>query len=115
MTTSLADMTRALLQDLGVPATDLDGGDLAVHTPLTGEVIARVRTSGSGDIERALHQASDAFRIWRSVPAPRRGELVRLFGEELRTSKTELARLVTLEAGKIPSEGEGEVQEMIDI
>ena len=63
----------------------------------------------------AIARAANAFRIWRNVPAPRRGEFVRLLGEELRAAKTELARLVTIEAGKITTEGLGEVQEMIDI
>ena len=63
----------------------------------------------------AIHAAHAAFLAWRSVPAPKRGELVRLFGEELRAAKTTLGRLVTIEAGKILSEGQGEVQEMIDI
>ncbi|MEZ5953330.1 MAG: aldehyde dehydrogenase family protein [Hyphomonas sp.] len=115
MTQTLSDTARALLGELGIPATALGGGDLPVCTPLTGEVIAQVHTSSAADVDRTLQEASDAFRAWRSVPAPRRGELVRLFGEELRTSKSALAGLVTLEAGKIPSEGEGEVQEMIDI
>jgi aldehyde dehydrogenase (NAD+) len=62
-----------------------------------------------------IEAAHDAFLEWRAVPAPKRGELVRLFGEELRAAKTALGMLVTLEAGKIVSEGQGEVQEMIDI
>lgn len=63
----------------------------------------------------AIDRADAAFRTWRLVPAPKRGELVRLFGEELRAAKADLGRLVSIEAGKIPSEGLGEVQEMIDI
>ena len=62
-----------------------------------------------------IAKAVEAFKTWRNVPAPRRGELVRLFGEELRANKAALGRLVTLEAGKILQEGLGEVQEMIDI
>ncbi len=84
-------------------------------SPLTGEQVAMVRVSGAADIDAALDRATAAFRAWSRVPAPRRGELVRLFGEELRAAKDSLARLVTIEAGKIPSEGAGEVQEMIDI
>ena len=64
---------------------------------------------------KAIEAAHEAFLAWRLVPGPKRGELVRLLGEELRAAKAELGRLVTLEAGKIPSEGLGEVQEMIDI
>jgi len=115
MTSSLVQDTQALLLDLGVPAAEIEGGDLPVTTPLTGETLAAVRTASAVDTEQALVAASAAFLHWRNVPAPRRGELVRLFGEELRREKSRLARLVTLEAGKIPSEGEGEVQEMIDI
>ncbi len=69
----------------------------------------------AADASRAIEEADAAFRKWRLVPAPKRGELVRLLGEELRAHKAELGRLVSIEAGKIPSEGLGEVQEMIDI
>ncbi|MEZ5968168.1 MAG: aldehyde dehydrogenase family protein [Hyphomonas sp.] len=115
MTDSLSTLTRSLLADLGVPAGASEGGDLAVRSPLTGETIAAVHPAQAGDADQALQRAGEAFHFWRSVPPPRRGELVRLFGEELRASKPALGRLVTIEAGKIPSEGEGEVQEMIDI
>lgn len=84
-------------------------------TPVTGESLARVQTASASEIDQVLSQAASAFTVWRDTPAPRRGELVRLFGEELRKAKEVLSRLVTLEAGKIPSEGAGEVQEMIDI
>ena len=66
-------------------------------------------------MDAAVGAAHRAFAAWREVPAPRRGELVRLLGEELRTARADLARLVTIEAGKIVSEGLGEVQEMIDV
>ncbi len=100
---------------LGVPADDLEGGDLNAISPLTGDMIAQINTASPGEASAAILRAQEAFLIWRSVPAPRRGELVRLLGEELRAAKEDLARLVTIEAGKIPSEGAGEVQEMIDI
>ena len=87
-------------------------GDLASISPIDGQEIGRVAT---GDPSRAAAAASSAFEQWRTVPAPRRGELVRLLGEELRANKESLARMVTLEAGKIVQEGVGEVQEMIDI
>ena len=74
-----------------------------------------VHTSTRDEARAAIRAAHDAFLEWRLVPAPKRGELVRLFGEELRAAKTALGRLVTIEAGKILSEGQGEVQEMIDI
>ncbi|MBK7536556.1 MAG: aldehyde dehydrogenase family protein [Myxococcales bacterium] len=105
----------ALLDRLGVPLAARQGGTLAARSPITGEVVATVREASPDDVEAAVARAHVAFAAWRLVPAPRRGELVRLFGEELRAAKADLARLVTLEAGKIVSEGLGEVQEMIDI
>ncbi|WP_024279584.1 aldehyde dehydrogenase family protein [Xanthobacter sp. 126] len=104
----------ALLARLGIPDDRLKGGREAV-TPLTGEVIARIAEMDAPAVQEAIGRAHSAFLDWRMVPAPRRGELVRLFGEELRAAKADLAALVTLEAGKITSEGLGEVQEMIDI
>jgi len=87
----------------------------AVHSPVDGALIGHVAFNDAAAIERKIATAQDAFREWRSVPAPRRGEQVRLFGEELRANKQALGQLVTLEAGKILQEGLGEVQEMIDI
>ncbi|WP_035348114.1 L-piperidine-6-carboxylate dehydrogenase [Edaphobacter aggregans] len=104
---------RQLLMHLNVPAHAFSRGPLAVTSPITGEVIANVAVSAAPD--RAIAAAHNAFLAWRDVPAPRRGELVRLLGEELRAERETLGRLVTLEAGKILSEGLGEVQEMIDI
>ncbi|MFG1190503.1 L-piperidine-6-carboxylate dehydrogenase [Xanthobacter flavus] len=104
----------ALLARLGIPADRLKGARAAV-TPLTGETIARITEMDAPAVQDAIGRAHAAFLQWRMVPAPRRGELVRLFGEELRAAKADLAALVTLEAGKITSEGLGEVQEMIDI
>ena len=104
-----------ILDRLGVGAERIDDGDLLVHSPLTGEKIAAVSTCGTAEVEAVVEQAHQAFLQWRTVPAPRRGELVRLFGNALRDHKDDLARLVSIEAGKIPSEGAGEVQEMIDI
>ena len=105
-----------LLQRLGVPraAYTADGG-MTARSPINGEVVGRVAAAGEAEVDAAIGAAHEAFVTWRSMPAPRRGELVRLFGEELRAAKADLARLVTLEAGKIVSEGAGEVQEMIDI
>jgi aldehyde dehydrogenase (NAD+) len=82
---------------------------------VTGEIVAEVHDTTLQAVGEAVEAAHAAFLAWRSTPAPRRGELVRLLGEELRAAKTDLARLVTLEAGKIVSEAAGEVQEMIDI
>ena len=89
-----------------------EAGNLVSVSPIDGQEIGRVET---GDPDRAAARAEQAFLEWRIVPAPRRGELVRLLGEELRSEKERLARLVTLESGKIVQEGLGEVQEMIDI
>ncbi|MGN6596730.1 L-piperidine-6-carboxylate dehydrogenase [Sphingopyxis terrae] len=108
-------MTVGLLDTLGVERALYTQGSMPSHSPLTGEQIAAVRIADAADTDAALAAAGAAFRAWRDVPAPRRGELVRLFGEELRAAKDDLATLVTIEAGKIPSEGAGEVQEMIDI
>src|SRR5690606_30023118 len=81
----------------------------------TNEVIAEVHASGQADYELILQRAQEAFEIWRTTPAPRRGEAVRLCGEALRKHKDALGSLVSLEMGKIKPEGDGEVQEMIDI
>ncbi len=113
--TDMGQQVAALLDGLGVDRRAWTEGSMPSVTPLTGEQVALVRVADAAAIDAALDQATAAFRAWRNVPAPRRGELVRLFGEELRAAKDDLARLVTIEAGKIPSEGAGEVQEMIDI
>ncbi len=104
-----------LLKRLGVRTELVTGGALAVTSPVTGERVAQVKTASATEAAAVIDKAHAAFLAWRKVPAPRRGELVRLFGEELRAAKTDLGLLVTLEAGKIVSEGLGEVQEMIDI
>ena len=106
---------KNILTDLGVASDDSEGGTLKVTTPLTGEEIGSVRSGTAASVSRQIDRAHAAFLRWRTVPPPRRGELVRLLGEELRTSKQALGRLVSIEVGKIPSEGLGEVQEMIDI
>jgi len=105
---SPADETAELLEQFGVESS----GTLASYSPIDGAEIGRVEI---GDTAGACKRAASAFLEWRSVPAPRRGELVRLLCEELRSAKEPLARLVTLEAGKILQESLGEVQEMIDI
>ena len=104
-----------LFRSLGIDPEMLKDGDLPVHSPIDGAVIARVRMDASPDLESKIARAYAAFPEWRRVPAPRRGELIRLLGEELRAHKDLLGRLVTLENGKILQEGLGEVQEMIDI
>ena len=99
----------------GFTNTEISGGTLAVHTPIDGAQIARLKMHSAADARATIAVAVAAFQAWRTVPAPRRGELMRLFGEELRAAKHNLGRLVTLECGKILQEGLGEVQEMIDI
>ncbi|HEX4097253.1 MAG TPA: aldehyde dehydrogenase family protein [Caulobacteraceae bacterium] len=104
-----------ILQRLGVNLDAAAGRDIPARSPITGETIATLKAASKADANTAIEQAHAAFLAWREVPAPRRGELMRLLGEELRAAKADLGRLVTLEAGKIASEGLGEVQEMIDI
>src|ERR1019366_1521874 len=104
-----------VLKRLGVSETLWTGGKRTVRSPVTGEIIGEVSDATSANVESVITTAHEAYLSWRLIPAPRRGELVRLLGEELRTAKADLARLVTLEAGKIVSEANGEVQEMIDI
>ena len=111
----VADEAHAFLRRLGVSPQIWTDGDLAVRSPITGEIIGRLTSATEVEADAAIRRAHLAFADWRRVPAPRRGELVRLFGDELRAAKADLGRLVTLEAGKIVSEGLGEVQEMIDI
>jgi len=113
MSFSTATEARATFEAFGIPLpTD---GDLVSRSPIDGQEMGRVGASDAASLEAVLSRAEAAFRIWRNVPPPRRGELVRLFGDELRANKDALGRLVTLEAGKILPEGLGEVQEMVDI
>ncbi len=111
----IAASVQVLLADLGVQGSALKVGPLQVRSPITGEAIAQIIPPGRHDIDTTIKAAHSAFLVWRDVPAPGRGELVRLLGEELRANKATLGRLVSIEAGKILSEGLGEVQEMIDI
>ena len=107
----LAADVDTILKNLGTQSS----GDMASYSPVDGSNIGSVQTASASDIDVACTNATDAFHSWRAVPAPRRGELVRLFGNALREDKEKLARLVTIECGKPLSEGMGEVQEMIDI
>jgi aldehyde dehydrogenase (NAD+) len=114
-----------LLQRLGLAEENpgaFDGAWIATRgerveslNPATGEPIAAVRLAGGEDYERVAAASVAAFAAWREWPAPKRGEVVRQLGEELRRHKEDLGRLVSLEVGKIASEGLGEVQEMIDM
>ena len=104
-----------ILNAAGFSAAELTGGTLVVQTPIDGSEIARLAPHSTDDVLEMVAKGKSAFEMWKAVPAPRRGELVRLLGNELRAEKENLGRLVTLECGKIYQEGLGEVQEMIDI
>ncbi len=105
----------ALREKLGVEERSVSEGDLEVVSPIDGSAIASVTCSGARQAAAAVDRAQEAFATWRSVPAPRRGELIRRFGQVLREHKDPLGELLTIECGKIREEGLGEVQEMIDI
>lgn len=115
MSTPLKQTTADTMAACGATADLAVAGGMSVISPVTGEPVASLAEHTVADTEAAIAKANDAFRTWRLVPAPRRGELVRLFAEELRKAKEDLGRMVSIEAGKSPSEGLGEVQEMIDI
>ena len=108
-------LSNARFLPLGLEATRLREGALAVHSPIDGSLLARLAPQDAAATDAAIACSVAAFEAWRRVPAPRRGELVRRFAQALREHKALLAELVTIECGKIRSEGEGEVQEMIDI
>jgi aldehyde dehydrogenase (NAD+) len=115
MTQTPAAEARHLLDRLGVDQAAYEGGTLIVRSPIDGKEITRVRETSSTEAEERIAAAHGAFLAWRAVPAPRRGELVRRIGDQLRAAKDDLGRLVSVEVGKVLSEGLGEVQEMIDI
>ncbi len=114
-----------ILKSLGVKAVnngactgewiETTGPELVSCNPTTGEPIASVRQATVEEYERVVQAAEEGFKTWRMVPAPIRGQVIRDLGEELRRLKEPLGKLVSLEMGKIYSEGLGEVQEMIDI
>jgi aldehyde dehydrogenase (NAD+) len=117
---------RPLLDRLEVPATPSaiamgrdwlpgQGAAIEVHSPIDGSLLASFPGAAREDVTPVVSAAAEAFQTWRSVPAPRRGELVRLMGEELRRRQSDLAELVSWEAGKITQEALGEVQEAIDM
>jgi aldehyde dehydrogenase (NAD+) len=112
---TIAQEAAGILRELGVEESKFRNGSLSVQTPINGESIGHCPVASVEDTAEAVRAGHEAFLKWRRVPAPQRGELVRLLGDELRKAKTALGRLVTIEAGKITSEGLGEVQEMIDI
>ncbi|HSB14984.1 MAG TPA: aldehyde dehydrogenase family protein [Bryobacteraceae bacterium] len=99
----------------GIWIPDPAGGEMASVDPTDGSEIARVKMAGPDDYEQVIRNAAAAFLDWRHLPAPKRGQIVREIGDELRRNKDDLGALVSLETGKIIAEGKGEVQEMIDI
>jgi len=105
----------SIFTKLGLEKEIRTGGNRAIFTPIDGSEIGRVRDDDVTSVAQKILKAEAAFAVWRMVPAPRRGELIRLLGEELRNHREPLGRLVTMETGKILQEGLGEVQEMIDI
>ncbi len=105
------DLIRRLIPDLDTYL----GTDLPVYSPIDGQLLVTLKVDSQASIDDKIARSVRAFHQWREVPAPQRGELVRRLGEALRTHKEDLAKLVTLECGKILEEGRGEVQEMIDI
>ncbi len=111
----LAAEVAKIFADLGVSADRYQGGTLTVRSPITGTEIGKLPEVDAAGAKQAIDAAHDAFLEWRLVPGPKRGELIRLLGEELRAAKASLGRLVSIEVGKVTSEGLGEVQEMIDI
>ena len=115
---------RSVLESLGLAEENPGAFDgewrghgevLEKFSPIDGKLLARVRTASDEDYERTVVRAREAFEKWRVTPGPVRGETVRQLGNALREAKSDLAKLVTMEMGKIIAEGEGEVQEMIDI
>ena len=108
-------MIKQYMSAMGVEETRYQNGNFNVTTPIDGSVIGKVTLDKVADVNTKIQNAKQAFQQWRVVPAPKRGELIRLLGEVLREHKEDLGTLVSIEAGKIKEEGLGEVQEMIDI
>jgi len=112
-------VTIPVLERLGIEPVNSTGvtgeSEIVSINPATGQELARVRLANAGDYEKVVPQAIEVFERWRMLPAPKRGQIVREIGDELRLFKDDLGMLVTLEMGKILAEGKGEVQEMIDI
>ncbi|MBX3118225.1 MAG: aldehyde dehydrogenase family protein [Fimbriimonadaceae bacterium] len=105
------DLLNRLIPNLSA----FSGSDLTVTSPIDGAELARLKLDTKAEVDAKIAKSVEAFKAWREVPAPHRGELVRRLGEKLRAHKEDLAVLVTMECGKLLEEGRGEVQEMIDI
>ncbi len=113
--TDIATRTREILTTLGAGDPFTSDGELIARSPIDGSELGRLRSHTPAEVEATIARARSAFETWQSVPGPVRGNLVRELGELLREHKDALGALVSIEAGKIVSEGLGEVQEMIDI
>lgn len=111
----LKAVTEELLTALGIAPGAYAKGEIRARTPITGETLGHISSITKDEASAIVEKSHRAFLEWRDVPGPQRGELIRLLGEELRANKETLGRLVSIEVGKITSEGLGEVQEMIDI
>ncbi|WP_270373880.1 L-piperidine-6-carboxylate dehydrogenase [Marinicauda sp. Alg238-R41] len=112
---SYADLARSLFARLGVDLPEADSNGLVSVTPIDGQTIARTPMHGGSDVDDALARAQAAFLAWRDVPAPRRGELIRLYGQAVREHKETLSRILSIDCGKSIAEARGEIQEVIDI
>ena len=117
---------KSVLENLGIKAENSGsaigshwfmtrGDKISSYSPVDGSLIAQVNAATNAEYEACIDKATEAFKSWRMVPAPKRGEIVRQFGELLREKKEDLGKLVSYEMGKSYQEGLGEVQEMIDI
>ncbi|MDG2310225.1 MAG: aldehyde dehydrogenase family protein, partial [Planctomycetota bacterium] len=125
MTSPASSLDLSFLKELGIDGPqsgaycgewlECGGDDLAVYSPATGEQIGSVKQATVADYEKVSAEAHAAFLKWRELPAPARGEYVRLMGEAMRKYKEPLGKIVSLEMGKILQEGLGDVQEAIDI
>ncbi|MEJ8857936.1 aldehyde dehydrogenase family protein [Variovorax robiniae] len=105
----------SVLQRCGIAPEEIEGGTLGVRSPIDGAELARVRETTPGEVDALIAKSKEAFQQWRLVPAPVRGELVRLWGDELRHAKRDIGWVVSIEVGKITEEGLGEAQEGVDI
>jgi len=111
----LETSTSGEMYSFGEKTNSIKDAEIKVVTPIDQTLLAKIKVSDRLEYEEKVSALKKAQDLWKIIPAPKRGELIRLFGDELRKSKQELGKLVTIESGKILQEGLGEVQEMIDI
>ena len=103
------------IQSFGIKSDEIDDQEINVVSPIDKTLLGKVKVANRAEYDQQIATLKKAQELWKIIPAPQRGELIRLFGDELRKSKQDLGKLVTIETGKILQEGLGEVQEMIDI